>query len=161
MSQPSNLPSWPSSAEKQATSVRKLLTSSPQTASELADFFAEGETIVSVLVQCLEANAALGFATLDRKGWVASEPSPSPVYGSQRLLKNWSIQALVDLHDGHKKPDGEMQDSDWSALLSLYFELQYRKTPKAKQLREGLRDRLILNRRFPGDDRTEGHLHLK
>ncbi|HCY57142.1 MAG TPA: hypothetical protein DF715_17080 [Oceanicaulis sp.] len=88
-------------------------------------------------------------------------PSSSPIYGSQRLLKNWTLQGLLKLHADHRKPDGEMQDSDWSALLSLYFELQHRRTPKAKQLREALRDRLILNRRFPRGEQADDHLRLQ
>lgn len=145
-----NRPSFPDAPERQSTAVRKLLSDTPQTASEIAAGFAGGETVLEAVLAALIEEEKLGRARRTERGWRLEAAPDARARGHHRPMGDWTIEGLVEHHNRHLKPDAGMTERDWSELRAVAYELQFRTRPRAQRLRSDLMRRLALaGRGFP------------
>lgn len=153
-----NRPTFPEDQSKQFTQACVALSESPVSTSDIASGFAGGERNIGAVFEALRQAELLGHARLTELGWVVSEPGKSIKSGSARSMRNWSLETLLESYAAHNRLDTQMTGKDWAALQALFFELNHRKTPRARELVEKLRHRLSVNGKLMPSGRPDGFL---
>ena len=131
----------------QASQIYRIVAASddPLTASEIAQCFSQGETLIGVIIDALNVMRSTGQLEVGKRGWFCASSDERPKGSLARRFGNWQIEALEKHFDQYQNSPDE--------LILLQAEMSRRRPrPRNKRLMEEITLRIAEMRRDDPDD---------